>query len=153
MRILEIEKHFQSEETLGKVLDAISVDINKIDYWIGLMKDGITLNPEEAKNALNDLTARFMSLKTVLAIAETEKKNREIRYYNKIKIDIGKGVRSEKKFVSAVGEKEASAFVAPYRRIRNIIKAYMESAEKGISTMKSLLKYLSEEAKLGGRKS
>lgn len=152
MKVLEIEKHFQSEETLEKVLDAISEDVNKIDYWTGLMKDGITLNPEDAKNALNDLTARYMSLKTVLAIADTEKKNREIRHYNKIRIDIGNGTRSEKKFVSATAEKEASAFVSSYRRIRNIIKAYMESAEKGISTMQSILKYLAEESRLGGRK-
>lgn len=152
MRILKIEEYLQSEETLSKVLDEIKDDIEKVDYWANLMKDGITLNPEEAKNALNDLTGRFMSLITALSIAETEKKNRETRHYNKIKMDIDNGVRSEKKFVSTVADKEASAVVASYRRIRNIIKAYMESAEKGISTMQSLLKFLSEEAKLRGRK-
>lgn len=148
MKILEIEKCFQDEKTLEKVLDEIKIDIEKIDYWANLMKDGITLNPEEAKNALNDLTARFMSLKTVLAIAETEKKNREIRHYNKIRIDIENKTRPDKKFVSASAEKEASVFVAKYRRIRNIIKAYMESAEKGISTMQSLLKYMISEITL-----
>lgn len=152
MRITDIEKYFQSEETLEKVLDEVKEDFEKIDYTADIMKKGITLNPEEAKTALNDLTARFMTLKTVVAIADTEKKNREIRYYNKIRVDIENGTRSEKKFVSASAEKEASASVFAYRRMRNIIQAYMESAEKGISTMQSLLKYMSEENKLRGAK-
>ncbi len=147
MNILEIEKLFQSEETLGKVLDEIEKDINQIDYWANMMKEGITINPEETKSALNDLTGRYMSLKSVLSIAETEKKNREIRCYNKIRIDTEK---ENKKFVSASAEIEASAFVANYRRIRNIILAYVESAEKGISTLQSLLKYMDSENKFRG---
>ncbi len=148
MRILEIEKDFQSEKTLPNILDTIKEDIEKIDYYAGIMKQGITVNPEEAKNALNDLTARFMSLKTVLAIAETEKKNREIREYNRLKIDAGK---NKTKFTSTSAVIEASGAVSSYRRVRNIIQAYVDSAEKGISTMQSLLKYLAEELKLKGR--
>jgi len=151
MNVLDFEKHFKNEEDLGKVLDDISRDINKIDYWSTLMKDGITTNPEDAKTALSELTGIFMVLKAVLAIAETEKKNREIRQYNQIRINIENGTRNDKKFVSASAEKEASAFVAPYRRIRNIIKAYVEASEKGISTLQSILKFTAEEAKLKGR--
>jgi len=147
VRILEIEKYFQQDDTLNKVLEALSEDIDKIDYWAGLMKQGITVNPEEAKNALNDLTGRFMSLKTALSIAETEKKNRETRAYNQIKIDTE---NEGKKFVSASAEKEASGRVADYRRIRNIIQAYVDSCEKALSTLQSLLKYMGEEIKLQG---
>jgi len=150
MRILEIEKHFQQEDTLNKVLEALKEDIEKIDYWSSIMKRGITVNPEEAKDALNDLTGRFMSLKTILSIAETEKKNRETRKYNEIKMA---KENAKQKFVSASADKEASAFVGDYRRIRNLIQAYVDSCEKAISTLQSLLKYMGEEIKLQGRKS
>jgi len=149
MRILEIEKHFQSEETLDKVLEALTEDIEKVDYWANVMKQGLTINPEEAKEALNDLTGRFMSLKTVLSIAESEKKNRETRAYNNIRIE---KENESKKFVSASADKEASGRIANYRRIRNIIQAYVDSCEKAISTMQSLLKHMSEEMKLQGRR-
>ena len=142
MRISEIEKKFSSEETLNEVLDECKEDFEKIDYLSGLMKDSITDNPIEAKKALNELTGVYMSLKIVLAEAETQKKNRELKYYTNIKMETQ---NSGKKFVSASTEKEASSSVANYRRIRNIIEAYVESALRGISTLQSILKYISLE--------
>ena len=147
MRISEIEKKFSSEETLNEVLDECKEDFEKIDYLSGLMKDSITDNPIEAKKALNELTGVYMSLKIVLAEAETQKKNRELKYYTNIKMETQ---NSGKKFVSASTEKEASSSVANYRRIRNIIEAYVESALRGISTLQSVLKYCGEELKLSG---
>ena len=142
MRVLEIEQLFQSEETLAKVLEECQEDFDKIDYYSGLMKASITNNPEEAKKALNELTGTYMSMKSVLAIAETEKKNREIRYYDSLRINME---NEGKKFVSTTAEKQASAQVADYRRIRNIILGYTNSCEKAISTLQSLLKFLSSE--------
>lgn len=142
MRIRDLEKLFQSEETLDQVLEKCRDDFNAIDYWSNLMKKNITNNKEEAKKALNDLTGVFMNLKPVVAIAETEKKNREIRQYNNIRIEIEK---AEKKFVSASADKEASSSVASFRRIRNIVLAYMEACEKAISTLQSILKAITQE--------
>ena len=147
MRISEIEKKFNSEETLNEVLDECKEDLEKIDYLAGLMKDSITDNPVEAKKALNELTGVYMSLKIVLAIAETQKKNREQKYYVNMKIETQ---NSGKKFVSASTEKEASSYVAEYRRVRNIVQGYVESALKGISTLQSILKFCGEELKLSG---
>ena len=147
MRILEIEKIFESEETLSKVLDLVTEEFERIDYHSGLMRQGITTNSEEALNALSELTGIYMSLKAVLAIAETEKKNREIRKYNEIKKEIE---NTGTKFVSASAEKEASSSVANYRRLRNIIQAYTDSCEKAISILQSITKYLGEEIKLQG---
>ena len=102
MRVLDIEKAFILEETLSKVLDLVTEEFNRIDYYSGLMRQGITTNPEEALNTLSELTGIYMSLKAVLAIAETEKKNREIRRYNEIKKEIE---NAGTKFVSASAEK------------------------------------------------
>ena len=109
------------------------------------MRQGITTNPEEALNALSELTGIYMSLKAVLAIAETEKKNREIRRYNEIKKEIE---NAGTKFVSVSADKEASSYVASYRRLRNIIQAYTDSCEKAISILQSLLKFFTIEISL-----
>ncbi len=145
MRVLELEQNFQSEETLGKVLEECAKTFEKIDYHSNLLKTNITDNPEECKKTLNELTGIYMDLKPVLAIAETEKKNREIRFYEELRIDTE---NNEKRFVSAVAEKQSAVSVAEYRRVRNIILAYVNVCEKGISTLQSLLKYKGEELKL-----
>lgn len=142
MRILELEKKFQSEETLDGVLGDLEKDFEKVDYWAGVLRSGLVDNPEEANKALGELTGTYMSLRVVLAIAETEKKNREVRQYGQIRIDTE---NQGKKFVSASAEKEASAHVAEYRRIRNLILGYKESAEKAIGSLQSMLKDMKRE--------
>lgn len=145
MRMLEIEQLFQSENTLNEVLEQCKEDFEKIDYYAGLMKTNVTDISEEAKKALNELTGTYMSLKTVLSVAESEKKNREIRHYDSIRIEAGK---EGKKFSSAPTERQASAYVIKYRRVRNIIEGYTNACEKAISTLQSMLKFLAEEIKL-----
>ena len=142
MRILEFEKLFQSKDTLDKAIEFLQEDMNRVDVWAINMKNNVTSNPEEAKNALNELTGIYSNLRTALTVAETEKKNREIRAYNQIKIDAGK---AGTKFVSASAEKEASASVAIYRRVRNIIQGYKEACQTSVSSIQSLLKYMAVE--------
>jgi len=139
MRILELEKLFETEDQLDKVLVELEPDFKKVDYWANLMKDNMTSNPEEAKKALNELTGAFSNLRTALSIAETEKKNREIRYYNKLRIEHDP---KNGKFVASVADKTSSGKVAFYRRIRNIILGYKEACEKAVLSLQSLLKYM-----------
>jgi len=142
MRILDIEKLFQTEETLNKVLDECKEEFEKIDYYANLMKTNITDNPEEVKKALNELTGTFSNLRTVLALAETEKKNRHIRFKESLRIEIE---NNDEKYVDSKAEVQANANVTEYRRIRNIILAYKESVEKSISSLQSILKYMAVE--------
>ena len=148
MRVREVEKLFVDEKGLDKVLDECKDDFDRINYYTGIMKDNLTDNPEEAKKALNELTGVFMSLKPLLAVAGVEKKNREVRRYDEKKIETE---NSGKKFTDGAGKQEASAYVANYRRVRNIIEAYVNVAEKAISTLQSLLKFIAEEMKLSGK--
>lgn len=142
MRVLELEKKFQQEDTLEEVLMDLKKDFDKVDYWAGVLRSGLVDNPEEANKALGELTGVYMNLRPALAIAETEKKNREVRFYNNLKIEIE---NQGKKFVSASSEKEASGHVSNYRRIRNLILGYKEAAEKGIGSLQSILKDLERE--------
>ncbi len=144
----EIEPLFEKEDTLDKVLDECQASFDRVNYYAGIMKDNLTNNPEEAKKSLNELTGIFMSLKPILIMAATEKKNREIRFYDKLRIDTE---NEDKKFVSSVADKQAGTAVASYRRVRNIIQGYTDACEKAISTLQSILRFLSEEMKLSGR--
>lgn len=142
MRILEIEALFQSEDTLDQVLEKCKEDFEKIDYWSGVRKSNLTNNSEEIDKALNELSGCYSNLRTILGIAETEKKNRQVRHKESIRIDAG---NAGEKYVDSKAETEASAVVAPYRRIRNIIGAYVESVEKHIVTLQSILKDLAKD--------
>jgi len=150
MRIRDIEKLCQDNETLDQVIDECEKLCNRTDYWMNCMKDGLLSsdNPKEVVNALQELTGIFGLLNTVVAVVGTEKKNREVRYYNKIRMDME---NAGKKFVSTVGEKQASEHVAEYRRVRNYIQAYRESCEKAISSLQSILKQIQVEARLTGK--
>ena len=149
MRIKEIEQYFQSEETLDKVLEACQEDFDKIDYYSGLLKQNVTDNPEEVKKALIELTGCYMSLYPVMSLSDSEKNNREVRAYCQIRIDTE---NAGGKFVDASAQKEASNAVSNYRRIRNILEGYTEASNRAISSLQSILKYLSEEVKRTGVK-
>ena len=144
MRVLKIEKLFEEESKLNEVLEECKEDFEKVDYYAGIMKQNITNNPEEAKKALTELTGTFSNLRTVLAITESEKKNREIKFYSKLRIDTE---NEGKEFVSSVADKEASKSVASYRRVRNLILGYKEACEKSIGSLQSLLRAKIEELK------
>ena len=150
MRIKEIEALFQKEETLDQVLEQCKPEFERVDYWLGVMKNGVTSdNPKEAKDAITELTGLYGWLNVVYAVAETEKINREVRFYNKLKIETEN--LGDKKFISASADKEASAHVANYRRIRNYIDAYRNDCEKGISTLQSILKQIQKEMDYSGK--
>lgn len=144
MRILELEGLFKKEETLDKVLEKMKEDFEKVDYWSGVRKMNLTSNSEEINKALNELSGCYSNLRTTLSIAETEKKNREITFKEKIRFETE---QAGNKYTDSKANTQASAHVASYRRIRNIILAYAESAEKHIVTLQSILKDISRDFK------
>jgi hypothetical protein len=138
MKILEIEQAFQDEKTLNKVLDLCKEDFEIVDDMANnVLKSKVANNAEEAKSALLVLAGAYSNLSTVLAIALTEKKNREDREFVRLRIETE---NAEKKFTSASAEKDASIFVGSYRRIRNIIEGYIGGCEKQMSALQSTLK-------------
>ena len=148
MRIKELEKLFQDENNLDLVLEEVKTEMAKVDEWSEMMRDGQTQNPEMCKQALSELTGVFMRLNTAFSVALSEKRNREVRAYNRIKQEIE---NAGNKFVSASAEKQASAEVADYRRIRNYIEGYVDACKTALSSLQSTLKQLQEEAKLAGK--
>lgn len=142
MRIREIEKLFQDDKTVDLVLEDLTKDMEMVDKWIDTSLSDLNDNAEEIKKALNQLSIAYGNLRIVLGVAETEYRNREVRYYSQMKIE----AESEgKKFVSGQADRESSLHVAEYRRIRNIVQAYKESANKRIITLQSILKDINKD--------
>ena len=144
--IFQIEKDFQKESTLENVLKYCQKYFDRIDKFTLKLRINKIRNPEDCQEVLTKLVGYYGVLKPIFALAETEKRNREVRYYNVEREKIEK--KGKKKFSSAPMERRASEHVASYRRIRNIIEAYMDICERIIGVMQSKLKYLSEELKL-----
>jgi hypothetical protein len=94
---------------------------------------------------LNECTAIYLAINPLLSLAETEKSNREVVHFveNKRATENAGG-----KFVATAGSTEASAHVATFRRVRNILEGYVESAKMAISTCQSNLKSMSDENRL-----
>lgn len=142
MRVLEIEKLFESTETLNQVLEKCQEDFEKIDYWGNLLRSGVVDNPAEIKKALTELAGAYSNLRVILGIAEYQKSNRQVTYKNQLRIDTE---NAGKKYVDTKAETEASANVAEYRRVRNLIRAYKESADKSIGVLQNVNNNLDKE--------
>ena len=142
MRIFEIEKLFESTETLNQVLEKCQEDFEKIDYWGNLLRSGVVDNPAEIKRALTELAGAYSNLRVILGIAEYKKKNKQVRFKEQIRIDTE---NEGKKYIDTKAETQASAHVAEYRRVRNIIGAYKESADKSIGVLQNVNNNLDKE--------
>jgi hypothetical protein len=109
-----------------------------LDYYANdVLKSKLANNAEEAKTAVLVLAGAYSNLTTVLSVAITEKKNREIREYNRIRIE---AENAEKKVTDKDKEARASEYVADYRWIRNVIEGYVTGCEKQISALQTTLK-------------
>ena len=116
---------------------------------IQLRSRGIN-TPEECRGLLQEVNGILGFLNPILGIAETETRNRELRKYSSIKSDFEADPPLDKRgdpknFTSAPAEKEAQAFVSPYRRIRNTMSSYTELSKTLSNSAQSLLKSLDEE--------
>lgn len=143
MNFKTLESHFESVDTLPKVLEYLDEDFKKVNYWASTFQKGLVHdNPSEIKQALVELAGAYINLRIALGIAEYYKKSNELKKYMNIKMEIeNNGTR----FTSASAEKEASEFVGEYRRVRNIIEAYKESADKSITALQNVNNNLDKE--------
>jgi len=147
MDFKEIEKMFENEEQLGKLLQSYSEVFDKIDYYQDLFQNGAIDTPGETDKIMKELTGIFMSISIIATIADSEKTNRESRKYNTLRIEASN--RGEKPVVAQL-DREASAFVAPYRKIRNIFQAYRDVCDRAISVCQSSLRFMDKEKRSSG---
>jgi len=134
--VTKYEKYFKNEKELDKVLKTCEPYFSKIESYHAKMR-----NYKDSLTILNQIMIRLQGirgyLEPILAEAISSKLNKEVIYYNKLKAEVE---NNNQKFVNAVAEKEASAKVANYRRIRNILQAYVELCKSAISAIQTTLR-------------
>lgn len=133
-------------ENFKELLDYLQETFNEIDSMAEDLSSGVLTEPSICMDYLSRLSGYYMFLNPILSEIRSYKKNKELREYMMLKNE----AESEgKKFISAPAEKEASLKVDTERRIRNLIEGYVEACKMGILSCQSILKYLSEEKKIG----
>ena len=135
----------QNENTAIDVLTNCQCYFDKVEEISGLFATGMVDNPIKCRQVLNESTAIYMALNPLFKLAEGEVRNLEAIHYVESKRSIE---NSGGKFVAASQEKESSAHVATYRRIRNVLEGYVESVQASIITCQSNLRSLSDEGRL-----
>lgn len=135
----------KEESSAIEVLDGCQCYFDKVEEISGLFATGDVDNPIRCREVLNQATSIYMQLNPLLALASSEKDNREVIDYVQAKRKIE---NSGNKFVATSQSVESSANVATYRRIRNILEGYVDSVKASISTCQSNLRSMADEAKL-----
>jgi len=141
MNYNEIEKLFQDKETLEEVLQLCVDTFNKIDAIGDRLKNRLVNTGEEVYGTLQELNGLYDFLCPIYTIADTTKENEEGRFYGSKKMEID---ASGVKFVDATVKKESSIHVNDYRRVRNLLEAYINICKINIGSCQSLLKTYGE---------
>jgi hypothetical protein len=141
----DIEKYL-NEDNMDGLLDELAPVFLEVQSLTDSFIDSSIYNSGDAiKASLSKLTSYYSTLKVASIVIDTFKKQKETRKFNEIKMATE---NAGGKFTATSGEKEASAFVDAERRVRNIIDAYIDIADKGITISQSILKYISEEIRM-----
>lgn len=141
MLFKEIEKNCQSAEGLQVIetsIDSMATDLETIN---SNLKDTTQVDGESINTLLIQATGIWGHLKVVCEAIDTYKTNKELAFYHTQKVKIES---ANEKFNVSATEKEARALTNDERRIRNLVEAYMASADKIILSCQSVLKYLSD---------
>lgn len=140
--MLKIEEYFESEEALNELLVDYKEVFETLDDLSNQLRQGVITTSDDFKTLLNSATGYYGTLEPLYSLSIAVKENSELKAYADIKINIENGGG---KFTSAPVEREASLAVAAYRRVRNILEAYVNVTEKLIVTAQTQLKRLEND--------
>ena len=140
----EIEDLIEANK-IEELLQSYNEIFTVVHYYEQLLMASIISTPNETDNTMKKLGACYSSLNRAYMMLDTLKQKKESEIFLTKKIELEK---ENKKIVAAVVEREVSAEVNVYRRVRNIFFAYKESCDRIISICQSSLKYSDHEIKM-----
>lgn len=142
MNFKEIENYFENVESLNSLLDSCLEMFDRIDKIAEDLRNRLIDTPDSVRGALQELGGIFCFLNPIYHVAKTVRQNIGSSYFNSKKIEIeNKG----EKFTAAAVEREEDEFVGEYRRVRNILQAYVENCDKNIGSLQSISKSFTKE--------
>ena len=136
--------YFDNEENLSKLLTDCNDIFTMIDEYAQQFMQGILVTSSDYKDVLNKLTGAYMYLEPLYTLSVSQKENRELVFYVKSKRELE--AKSEKVVATSL-EKESSASVEVYRRVRSILEGYVESCSKGIITCQTQLRKIEGDSR------
>src|SRR5438094_528592 len=116
MNVKQIEAYLDDEAMLEAFLDEYMDTFDRIEVIENRLRTG-ALTLEEKASTLEELSAIYSSLNPVVELIEAYKTNLENHYFHNTRIQLEK---DGKKPTVGFLEKEASAHVAAYRRMRSV---------------------------------
>jgi hypothetical protein len=133
----DIESYFINSDSVLEVIEPCLETFNRIDEIGGLLRNRKIQLPSEIESLLKELNGINIFLTPILGVATTAKTENEDREYHERKMTLEK---EGAKVVDAVLNREASFAISNYRRVRNIIEAYISVVNTLIMSAQSLLK-------------
>lgn len=144
MDYVQIEGHVEANE-YQSILNGLLETFSRLKEFSDLLIGGVYFEPNEAYKLMMESAGYWDQLKLVHATLDTIKTNREKTYFQKKKMEVESVAGG--KFNTSATEGEAEALTVELRRVRNIVGAYMDMADKNIMVCQSLLKYVTEAQK------
>jgi hypothetical protein len=141
--VQELEALFYGEGTLPQVLPALKWELERSDYYDGIMIQRLTDNAEEAKAACNEITGLHGIIVKAYHFAEgaLDVKEPQAAYRLRTEDESKSGGEKGKRKTDATISAEAAREVSQYRRVRSYLLGYVKGLDKSISTLQSILKY------------
>jgi hypothetical protein len=140
MTIFDWLKLFE-DESYEMILEEMADVFSKIDEYNDEAYKHQLDNPAIIDKALDIMQGCYGKIEPVLALAETELTNRELKKYGELRLEVlndkGKVGTAD---VPAI-KNEASEFVGNLRRVDNILKNYLMTCSTSISVLQSRLNY------------
>ena len=118
------DKVLKAAKPMFKTLDAIDKELHDIDTEPN--EETLKAWARKACGAGNYIEKKYLFVSAM-------KKNEEYKKYEAIRLSIS--VKNEK-FVSAIADREAKAFIADLRLTRDVLEAYVNSANRILSVVR-----------------
>lgn len=141
----EVEQILTEENGFEKTLAQLQESFMRVEEISEELKDGGFSDGEAISKLLLESTGYWEQLNIVYTTLDTIKTKRELGYYHSEKIRIESDPKA--KFADGALKQEASNAVMEERRIRNVVKSYVDACDRNITSCQSFLKYLTESQK------
>lgn len=157
MKYDKVINYFVVEKGLNDLINDIKPIFDLIDDYTQQILQNVMVTIPEFEKAKSQLVGCVMELNPVLSAAMTAKRNGELHFYVNKKREIenrpatidDKGKSVKEKFVDGATQTESEESVADYRRVRNIVQGYINSAWAGIKDSEDRIINLKTEHKNG----
>jgi hypothetical protein len=155
----QIKKYFETEEGLAELLVLLDEKFEVLNNYSEQLQGNVMTQVHEFVTAKEQVAGIKMFLNTIYSESITWKKTKEQQKYMELKVAIEnkapvideKGKPTKEKFSSAPTEIEASVSVAAWRRIRNLLEAYINSCWDSLKIMEQRIIEIKGENSLNGK--